>query len=240
MHRITENIFGFTRFYINVYVIDTGKGLTLVDTHISPSVVSWLEKALPQHGLRLDQINNILITHAHTDHVGGLAALQNKINVRTLAHRRDAAVVRGEQPMIYPRPTELKGIDWVISHFTALSSAPPARIDGEIKEGDTLNEILRGLQVVELPGHTYGQIGFWWQEKRLLIGGDVMMHLPWGLTMPTRAASPDWEAVKQSIRKVADMNVDILCLGHGSPIVSAAAAKIKALAQKVPLEQEDG
>ncbi|MFN8373448.1 MAG: MBL fold metallo-hydrolase [Anaerolineae bacterium] len=232
MQRLADRVFSITRFQTNIYVIDTGGGLALVDTHFSPGVIGILEKELPPHGFRLNQISHILITHAHFDHVGGLAALQNTINARTLAHRLDAPIVRGEQPVIYPRPAELTGISWVMSHFLA-ATATPARVDAELKEGDKLDEILPGLQVVELPGHTYGQIGLWWPEKRLLIGGDVMMHLPWGLSVPVRAASPDWPAVKQSIRKVAGLEVDVLGLGHGSPIVGGASAKVQELAQKL-------
>jgi glyoxylase-like metal-dependent hydrolase (beta-lactamase superfamily II) len=231
MHAIIEGVFVITRFYTNIYLIKTGRGLALVDTHFSPAVVGTLEQELPKHGFRLDNITDILITHAHFDHVGGLAAVQKAVNVRTVAHRRDAAIVRGEQPISYARRDEMRGLDWLMTYFMPSSSVSPARVDVEMTEGE---QPLADWEVVELPGHSYGQIGFWWREKRLLIGGDAMMHLPWGLTMPPRAATPDWAAAQQSIRKVARMNVETLCLGHGSPIKSAAS-KIQALTQRITL-----
>jgi glyoxylase-like metal-dependent hydrolase (beta-lactamase superfamily II) len=231
MYAINERVFVITRFYTNIYIINIGSGLVLIDTHFSSSVVDTLQQSLPKHGFSLNQITHILITHAHFDHVGGLAALQKAVNARTYAHRRDALIVRGEQSISYARRDDMQGIDWLMTYFMP-SSAPPARVDVELKEGDRLDGILPDWEVVELAGHSYGQIGFWWQAQRLLIGGDVMMHLPWGLTMPPRAASPDWTAAKQSVRKIAAMGVETLCLGHGSPIIGGAAHKIQVVAQR--------
>lgn len=77
-----------------------------------------------------------------------------------------------------------------------------------------------------LSGHSYGQCGFYLPAENLLIGGDVMMSMPWGLTYPIRAASPDWDSVKLSVNKVAELNPNILCLGHGTVVQGNIAQKI--------------
>lgn len=97
----------------------------------------------------------------------------------------------------------------------------PARVDVELDDGDSLDQVLPGMQVVYLPGHSYGQVGYYIPQDKLLIGGDVMMHFFGSLRMPLRFVSPDWTAVKASIRKVAEMDIDILCLGHGKVIYNA-------------------
>ena len=81
-----------------------------------------------------------------------------------------------------------------------------AQVDVEF-EDDT--EILPGLQAVHLPGHSDGHSGFWLEADGVLLGGDVAMRMLGNLTMPFRAPSPDWDAVKRSIRKVADLKPDV-------------------------------
>lgn len=70
-------------------------------------------------------------------------------------------------------------------------------------------------------------------EAKLLIGGDVMFHTPIGMTMPFRVASPDWQEAKRSIKRVAEMGVEALCLGHGRPVMHGAHQRIAQLAQRL-------
>jgi glyoxylase-like metal-dependent hydrolase (beta-lactamase superfamily II) len=164
----------------------------------------------------MEQIQNILITHAHPDHIGGLAALQERVNAHTAIHRLDAPVVTGSQDIPREKPEKLGFFGRIIHNLGSRAVMPPARIDTELNGGEVLVDVLPGLEVVHLPGHSYGQCGFWLPDKKLLIGGDVLMNLPWGIQPPIRAFSPDWDEVFVSIRKVADLAPEILCLGHGA------------------------
>src|SRR5690606_11159529 len=84
-------------------------GLTVVDASTSPKTAEKLEPQLQELGFGLGDIRNILVTHAHPDHIGGLAELQRLTNAHTAIHRRDAPVVRGEMPMARPRPRDVAG-----------------------------------------------------------------------------------------------------------------------------------
>ena len=108
------------------------------------------------------------------------------------------------------------------------------QVDYELKGGDRLDEVLPGLEVVDIPGHSPGQCGFWQAERGLLFGGDVMMRTPSGrFVLPMVAATPDLDQAKRSIHKIAEMNVTTLCLGHGKPLVGGAAFAIRAFASKL-------
>jgi glyoxylase-like metal-dependent hydrolase (beta-lactamase superfamily II) len=235
MQLIAENIYGVPGMSVGrIYVITGKDGLTVIDASLSTKTAEKLEPQLKTMGLGLSDIKNILITHAHPDHIGGLAELQRRTNARTAIHRRDAPVARGEMQVPRPTPAQVDGLGWKLMAALPLNpNITPARVDLELKGGDKLDDILPGLEVIELHGHSPGQVGYWWPEKRLLIGGDVLMHPSWGLMLPLGGVTPDMAEAKRSIRKVAEMDVDIMCFGHGLPFIGNAAAQIRAFAAKM-------
>src|SRR6185312_12375969 len=177
---------------------------------------------------------HILITHAHIDHVGSLAALKQATGAKIYAHHRhDSAVIRGEKTVIVPPRSEVRGLAKLPTLLFKPQNADSVQVDCELKEGDRLDEVLPGLVIVDTPGHTPGHCGFWQPEQRIFFGGDVMVNIPFSLNLPVAAFTPDMAEARRSIRKVAEMNVATLCLGHGKPLVGNAASIIHAFADKV-------
>ena len=235
MKRLIEGVYQLDLGKANVFLIKTQDGLTLIDTAVV-GVRQKLESQLAKNGFRLEDINRILITHAHVDHVGGLKEIQAATDAEVWAHELDAPIVRGESEVPLPDPKALSLQDRLIGTLIETfvgEKQPPAWVHRELSDGEALDEVLPGLRVVHLPGHSPGQIGFWLEPEQLLIGGDVMMHLtPW-LTRPIAAYTPDMREADRSIVKVADLNVRTLGLGHGSALVGNAAAAVDRLAQKI-------
>lgn len=236
MQHITEHLYGFlTRFgFVNYYLIENEGALTVVDTGLGTGDVDRIEAGLAQHGWSWEQVKHVLITHAHVDHIGGLAALQKRANAHTWIHRLDAPIARGEQPAPTADPAELNPLERLMLVQINRSAPTPARIDTELDGGEVLHDILPGLEVIHLPGHSYGQCGFWMPEQRALIGGDVIARF-FGrrLSLPFRAASPDWEAARRSVYRVAELAPDVLVLGHGVPLRSGAAAAVQGLIDRM-------
>lgn len=234
MLRIADGIYSVQGLLMGrVYVIESSDGLTIIDTSLSNSL-GKIEKDLQSQGHQLNEVKRILITHAHPDHIGSVGALHKATGATVYAHRRDAPTVRGESPMVPPKPEDLQG---VARMMVAMMRRPPkmetARVDRELQEGDTLDEVMPGLRVVDTPGHSPGHVGFWLPQKRLLFGGDVTMRILGRLRLPIAAFTTDMAEAKRSVRKVVDMNVDILCLGHGQPIIGGASAVLQQFARKI-------
>lgn len=232
MRQIVDNVytFPFGGGFMNVFLIETESGLMLIDTATSGDHMRQVAETLQKNGRSVNEVKHIFITHAHFDHIGGLAELQKLTNAQTYAHRREAAIIRGEAEIIYAKPEDLGFFMRFIQNFMVTSRAVPARVDTEVKQGD---KIAGEFEVIELPGHAYGHLGLWWPERRILFGGDVVARLPWGMSLPFAAATPDMPEAKRSVKKIAAMNVETLCICHGKPIVGNASAVLQKFAAKI-------
>lgn len=239
MKKLSTNIFQLDLGKANVFLIKAKDGLTLVDTEVV-GAKARLEKKLAKNGFKLNDISRILVTHAHIDHVGGLKELQAATGAEVWAHRLDAPTIRGEAEVPLPDPDAVSWQDRLIGNVIAQfvgEQQPAAPVHRELEDSETLDEVLPGLRTVHLPGHSLGQVGFWLESERLLIGGDVMMHLtPW-LTRPLGAYTPDMAEAHRSILKVAGLGVRTLGVGHGPALVGNADAAVNRLARKIKRQQ---
>ncbi|CAA9390016.1 MAG: MBL-fold metallo-hydrolase superfamily [uncultured Chloroflexia bacterium] len=145
---------GGVRFVFNAYLIDDGERLILVDTGPAGTMgkTGQIPSALEAIGIRPDQISAVIATHMHVDHLGGLVANGRRnfpqadlyLDRRDLKHWTDPAK-RSAAP------------DFLRPSFDA--SAEVVRLYPNLQAIDGEREIVRGVSVVDLTGHTPGHIG---------------------------------------------------------------------------------
>lgn len=237
MKEIDTNIYHLNLKLANVYLIEGQEGLALVDAG-GQGALGALQRQLRGTRFRLQDVSHILVTHGHFDHVGGLAEIQEATKAEVWAHCLDAPVIRGEVPVVRPEPHTLGRFDrWVGQVIKG--PQPPAPVHRELASGEVLDEVRPGLEVIHLPGHSAGHVGFWLPEERLLLGGDVLTHfVPWRLTLPLAAYTADMTEAKRSVARVKELQVATLGLGHGAPLVGNAQRYLKAVARRVTREKD--
>lgn len=199
--------------------------VTLVDAGPVGSAGRVL-RALRLLGRAADEVEQIVITHYHPDHVGGLAGLQRHLPARTGVHAVEAPVVRGEQPPPLPVPHPLLHRP---ARLLGRRLLPPARVDTLLRDGDEL-PVLGGMRVVHLPGHTPGHIALYLPERGLLIAGDALQVRRGQLIPPARLASEDWEEAVRSLRRLTGLDFAVLALSHFPPWQGDARAELERLA----------
>ena len=77
--------------------------------------------------------------------------------------------------------------------------------------------------VIEAPGHSAGHVAFWRESDRVLILGDVLANMDQytgipGLNAPKDALTPDPARNRESAKKLAALEPELVCFGHGAPL----------------------
>ncbi len=232
MRKIVEGVYTIVGLVTGrVYVIVNSDGLTLIDASVE-GAEKGIARDLARHGYTLKEIRRILVTHAHPDHIGALAALVKASSAQVYAHTLEAPIVRGEKPLARPEGYKDSEVARRLFRLIGIKDMPPTHVDRELQEGDTLPEVLPNLQVISTPGHAYGHVAFYDPDRKLLFAGDAITRFG-KLGLPIAQFTPDMAEAKRSIKKLANMPIDILCFGHGVPMLRNTAARLRAFAAKL-------
>jgi len=208
------------------YMVVEADRVTLIDTGLRGSADRVLN-AIEAVGRRPADVRQIVITHHHMDHVGSLADLADRTGAQVMVHALDAPVVRGETAP--PGPSSGGLLKPLLRRVNR--PAAPARVDRELADGDEI-DCLGGMLVVHTPGHTPGSISLYCRGRRLIFCGDAAANT-FGLRPPIGWFTEDQAAAKDSIRKLAALDIDVALFGHGRPIEREAMARFRRLAEKL-------
>ncbi|MDE9451296.1 MBL fold metallo-hydrolase [Aliiroseovarius sp. Z3] len=156
------------QFFFTPTLINTGSELVLFDTGLNPAGIT---AALTGAGYTPDQVDIVVITHMHGDHIGGLAGDAG-------ATFPNARYVTGAIEFDHWAAAGNEGFDAKV--------APLAEQMTMINGGDT---VVSGIEAVEAFGHTPGHMAYRLESdgKSLLVAADFANHYIWSL------GYPDWE-----------------------------------------------
>jgi glyoxylase-like metal-dependent hydrolase (beta-lactamase superfamily II) len=183
----------------NAYLID-GPLRVLIDPGHS-RLFDPVAQGLKQLGLTITDIDLIICTHAHPDHIEAVQLFKDIPTLSTL-HKDEwqwAATIGKQMSAAF-------GID--------MDSIKP---DFFLKEGDlTLDGI--ELSIFHTPGHSPGSVTLYWPAQKALFTGDLVFKEGLGRTdLP----GGDGSKLKESIQRLTDLDVEWLLPGHGE-IISGA------------------
>ena len=209
------------------YLWQDRESLTLIDAG-PPGHGAAIAVALGTLGLRPGDLDRIILTHFHADHAGSAAGIAAASGAAVLAHRCDAPVIRGDMPAPAPEFTaeERPLHERIAAAAGGLRAVPPCRVDRELSEGDLL-DLGGGAVVIGVPGHTDGSIAIHLPAHRLLFTGDSVARTPAGRVI-LGPFNVDRDEAIGSFRKLAELDVDAACFGHGTPVLADGSAALRA------------
>ncbi|MGJ7906535.1 MBL fold metallo-hydrolase [Actinopolyspora sp. H202] len=212
------------------YLLRHAGGVLLVDTG-QVGDGSTIATALRDWGLDREALTQVVLTHWHADHTGALSEVAQWPNVEVLAHHGDAAVIRGhqstEESLLTPAEEALHA-----RVADAVPEAPPARVDHEVHDGELLEGI--DARVISTPGHTPGSIALHLEEAGVLFTGDIAAEYERQIVLGP--FNNDRVQARRSFRRLAGLRCDVVCFGHGHPLVGEATTTLHeaATARSVP------
>ncbi len=201
-YAITKFETGYLMVNTWVFPLNTECAAVIDPGGISDELLQYLQKLNPRH-------LEIMLTHGHFDHVGGIPELIKQYpDYRLWIHKADRAYLGAEAKRTHIQsfgPLRAENL------LTPLDTNPLPEATDFYEEGDVVN----GFTVLHTPGHTHGSICLWDQTTKNLFSGDTLFY---GSRGRTDLLDGDEAQIYRSLRRLfeelpADTQVHP---GHGS------------------------
>lgn len=151
----------------NLFVVKSPKNTVLIDAGAGPGTT--LAKKLKMLGIAVDDINMVLITHGHFDHVGGLAT-DGKPTFP------NAKIMMAEKERVLYEDSSIARLPQEYQRYYVPANQVLKIYGAKVSTFIPGNTICEGITSFDLKGHTAGQSGFFIESRgqRLLIAGDFL------------------------------------------------------------------
>jgi glyoxylase-like metal-dependent hydrolase (beta-lactamase superfamily II) len=223
--------------YTNWYLVEQDGRLTIVDAGV-PSSWDSLHDALGQLGRTADDVEALVLTHAHFDHVGFAERARRELRVPVHVHDNDVPLTRHpwrydfERPRSFYFATQVQALPIVAEFLKTRAFWPPPvkQVVRYTGDGGTL-PVPGSPRVVHCPGHTLGHCALHFAERDTLIVGDAIVMLdPYtakrGPRLVARAAVADVERNLASLDALAQTGATTVLTGHGEPWTGGIEAAV--------------
>lgn len=211
---------------VNWVLVADGGEVTLVDTgepRDLPRVLASVERT----GRKLGDLNTVVLTHAHPDHIGGAERLREDrglpvwVPAAEVPHARGEVIEEASKAQILRAAWRPAVLLWVL-RITSAGVTRAQRLTEltPFDAGSVPLDVPGRLVPIATPGHTSGHCSFHLPDRGVLIAGDALITAhPVGRTTGPQLCPPifnhDETAAVASLQALARLPADVVLPGHG-------------------------
>ncbi|WP_267642270.1 MBL fold metallo-hydrolase [Haloarchaeobius amylolyticus] len=224
--RLADGVWQFACRGVNVYLLEDGDDLVLVDAG-TPWDAGRIRAGVLDTGHDLRDVDRVVVTHYDLDHVGALGKLAPDLDAYLVAGEHTASVLRGDRR---PDAPGTKGFltKHLVSRLVTLPDLPVEAVpDGE-QTGS--------FAAFATPGHTPGHTCFVSPDLGVGLLGDLARGTEDGtLERVPRFVDADREQAGESIASFAERTpaFEVACMGHGEPLRDQGDEQVRRLAARL-------
>lgn len=190
-------------FDSNIGLIDGGKEKALVDTGTG-IFHAETRSALLKLGIGLEDITDILLTHSHVDHIGGISHITDESSPKIYLHKEEADPINAGD-----------------MHLTLADTfggeIPQLNIEGVIQEGDIIDIGDFALRVLHTPGHSSGSVCYHLENEGIVFTGDTMFS--GGSFGRVDFPTGDPRKIVASLKRLSELSdFNVALPGHMDPV----------------------
>ncbi len=191
---------------VNVFLYCGGK-ITLIDSGVAGSE-QYIYKYLEQIGLQQKNIEHLILTHSHPDHVGAAKEIQRVTGCRVSAHIAERNWIEDTNLQEKERP---------VPGFQTLVGGS-VTVDNLLYGGESIR-VDQGisLEVIHTPGHSAGSISLWCPSDKVLFTGDAVL-VPGDMPI-----FDNYQSAVDSLKKLEDIELEWLLSAWDEPKQTAEA-----------------
>jgi glyoxylase-like metal-dependent hydrolase (beta-lactamase superfamily II) len=213
--KITESFYALGHAAVPVYLLD-GKQPVLFEAGYSALARRYVREIAAVLGKRTP--SHLLVTHAHFDHVGAAAYFRSAWpTMRIAASTKTRDVLDRPRVIQWIRSLNEQAVEairsWGVPDVDEIPFEPFA-VDETMDDGQAI-ELESGIaiEVIACPGHTWDSVAYWIPEKGILIASEAV-GCDDGTGYIVTEFLVDYDAYVRSMKKLAGLDIRILCTGH--------------------------
>lgn len=224
--RVADGVLQLERGGVNAYLVASDGALVLIDAGL-PRTWPLLQEALASLGAQVSDIDALLLTHGHFDHVGMCDRLVDEYHLVPNVHPGDKELVRhpyryAHESARFPYPFRYPGALPILARMVAGGAlgVKGVRAAPTVVAGSSV-PLAGGILPIATPGHTDGHCAYLLERTGILFTGDALVTLdPYtGRTGPrvvARAATARSDEALGSLGALAETGAHLVLPGHGS------------------------